>query len=325
VSSKNTSSSQSMSDKRRANWECPRCRGWLREQVILDDMAVQHNVRTCVSCGHCEPMTPKEFPSGPLAQIHSPQTLGKPSKSTGKKRPHTALRKVSIPNLSPPPVPKTDEDLNGVYQIQRGTFDGYQHFRERAGFYQVKARRCRTLSDKMRADYRARLCANLAATLGKIYTRQTRTWLRDRLRRGQRAGHPVQELDRKVRNLYKQRSGFMLQAMDHLPDDPLVQTWSKIRKNRGDWDYLRRAKKGFEKGVKKPYPSARDALAELTMIELGAKGMTAGKILRKLRESNLPTLSRESIRKRPKSYPSKVVVGKIRKLLPVTGKRMSPR
>ena len=154
----------------------------------------------------------------------------------------------------------------------------------------------------MRADYRARLCENLTAILGKIYARQTPKLLRDMLKNQQRVGHAVGE-SQTVKNLYKRYSNLMLQAIDHLPDDPMVQAWLKIRKKLGDWEYLRIPRKGFEKGVKKPYPTSRDALADLTILELGAKRISPGKIREELKTQNLPTFTREWIRQRLKINP----------------------
>jgi hypothetical protein len=243
---------------------CRRCGGLLVEEYCEASTVFEWR---CLQCGDRKPpATPIPAPPAPLAN---------PSRSTRKRKSPQALKRVSVPNLSPPPVPRTNEDWEGSYAIQCRTYAGYQHFRGRAAYYRRVLNDCRSKKSKLTANYRARLCENLAATLGKIYARQTRKLLRDKLRKERRAGRDnVEKLDRKVQNLYKLRANFMLQAMSHLPDDPVVRTWHSLKTALGNWDYLRIPDKGFERGVKRPYPSPMkaDIDTEISAQQLEGKG-----------------------------------------------------
>jgi hypothetical protein len=302
MSSKKISSSQSMSDKLRADWECPRCSGLLLYDVIFDENVDRHNVWKCVSCGNCiftEATTQKDFSSRSLPPIHSPITVAKPSKSTRTRETPIVLRKVSIQNLSPPPVPRTDEDLNGAYEIQCNTYAGYKHFQQQAEAYRNKVKRCRKKNTKLECSYRARLCENLARTLGQIYLRQDSSTLRQQLRKQRRIGHALKQTNGRVTYLFKTYSALMLQAMTLLKNDQLVQEWRGSRVVLGGRKYLRKARKGLEKGVL-AYKSGQEALADLTTIELGMEGHSDGEIRATLKAQGLPARSREGIRKRLK-------------------------
>ncbi len=250
--------------------------------------------------------TQKECPSRPLPRSYSPLTVVKPSKSTRKRETYIALRKVSVPDLSPPPVPATNEDWEGTYTILSSTYAGYQHFRERAAFYRKEASRRNRKNDKPTADYRARLCENLASVLGQTYTHQSRRALREMLRKQRQVGHAISESNPTINALGKHHALLMLQAISHIPDDPVVQDWRGTREVLGDWDYLRKAKKELERGVERPYPSPSDALADQTSLDLGTDGMSPGKIRKAVKAQGLPAPSREWTRKRLKAHYIKV-------------------
>jgi len=283
------------------SWPCPACTGGrlLEEQTVLSMGTVI--VWKCNQCGlrkqfeapsqkpPSRPRTPEPFPDSPKA-----------SPKPGRKKTGPVPRRISVPTLSPPSVPRNNEDRNGAYQIQCRTYDGYQHFRERAAFYREQAQSHRSKSEKLSSDYRARLCENLAHTLGRIYLRQTPKLLRRQLRAQHRLDHAVKISDQPLTRLFKTYLALMLQAMTHLKNDPIVQDWKSIRSKLGDRKYLRKARRGLEKGVRAPYTSGTEALADLTTVELGMEGRTDGKIRAALKAQGLPTRSREGIRKRLK-------------------------
>lgn len=254
---------------------CQRCSGLLVEEHC--EASTEFEWR-CLQCGARKP------PAIPIPAPPAPLAGYKPSKSTRKRKSPHALKVVSVPTLSPPPVPRTNEDWEGSYTIQCHTYAGYQHFRGLAGYYRKEVSRCRLKNDKLTANYRARLCENLAATLGKIYARQTRTWLRDRLRKEQRAGRDnVEKLDRTLKSLHKQHADFMLQAMSHLPDDPVVRRFHGHMKALGQWDYLRKARQKLEHGVKRPFRSTKEADIDTEIKVLHSEGKGARKIFRSLK------------------------------------------
>ena len=290
-----TSTSQGISDDLLANRRCVRCGGLLRDGVIYDDEGIKHNERKCLSCGRQVPLEVK-----PPTSLLSDITASQPPR---KKKIHPSLRMVSIPDLTPPVAPHDKEDSDGTYEVQLRTYIGYEHFKLQAETYKNRFGNCRTKRTKLINNYRARLCTMLACTLGKIYLRQTPEVLCEQFEKQHLLGHAVKEGDRTVARLYKTYSSLMLQAMTHLKQDPIVQEWKRKRVALGNKEYLRRARKGIEKGVRPPYRSGQEALADLTIIELGRKGHTAGEIRTALSDSDddLPARSREGIRKRLKT------------------------
>lgn len=285
-----TSTSQGVSDNLLANKGCPRCGGLLRNAVIFDDQGIRCNERKCALCGYrVFPDVTSQAP--PLSDI-------KPSQPIRKKKIHPGLRTVSIPNLSPPVAPHGKKDSDGTYEVRLHTYIGYEHFKLQAETYKNHLSKCGTKRTKLINNYRVRLCTMLARTLGKIYLRQTPKVLREQFKKQRLLGHAVKEGDRTIARLYKTYSTLMLQAMTLLRQDPMVREWKKNRSTLGDREYLRRARKGLEKGVRPPYGSAHEALADLTTIELERKGYTPGEIRATLQSQDLPARSREGIRKR---------------------------
>jgi hypothetical protein len=168
--------------------------------------------------------------------------------------------------------------------------------------FRKKADSARTKKAKLRNDYRARLCENLAYYLRSIYRSQTPDRLRAQLREQQknRKGHPIKETNRTMNTSLKRYADLMLIAMVHLPGDPIVQDWAGSKRACGDKRYLRRARKGLEKGVKTPYRTSAQALGDLTTIELGMEGKSPAEIREELLAKKLPPRSKEGIRKRLK-------------------------
>lgn len=231
-----------------------------------------------------------------------PRKSTKSAKRTAHKGSHYGLGSVTIPDLDPPLPPGTIEDSEGAYEAQCRTYEAYQHFRERAGYYWEEGRKPATKKDKQAAGYRARLCENLAATLAQVYRHQTPSLLRKSLREQRAAGHAVGEKDRTTIALMKRYSLLMRQAISKLPDDPLVKAWRASREALGDYDYLRKAKKGLECGVQRPYASGQHALADLTVLDLATDGLSATKIRESLIKAGLPAPSIRTIQKRLKAY-----------------------
>lgn len=281
---------------------CPGCTGGrLEKQPVLPTGTIVE-----FRCNQCGLRTRPENPSHALPDSTLKPTLpsdssSKSSKPTRREKTGPIPKRVSVPMLSPPPAPRNNLDRNDVYQIQCRTYAGYRHFRERAVFYRDKAKRCKSKNRRLSYDYCARLCENLAHTLGQIYLRQTPTLLRKQLREQHRLGHAVKVGTPPVTTLLKTYSDLMLQAMTHLKNDPVVQEWRRNRSALGDRKYLRRARKGFEKRVQAPYKTGQEALGDLTTIELGMEGHTDGEIRAVLKTQGLPARSREGIRKRLKS------------------------
>lgn len=210
------------------------------------------------------------------------------------------LKKVSIPNLSPPPVPRNREDWEGRYTIQCRTYAGYQHFRERAAFYREKVRGSREKKENLTANYCARLCENISRCLARMFKLQTSKSLRDWLRKARKHKHAIDFSNPKLKASQKRYASLMLQAMHHLPDDPFVLIFRRTREALGERDYLRKARKALEKDIQRPYSSPIRALADQTILELADDGLSPGKIRAKLKAEGLPAPSREWIRKRIK-------------------------
>lgn len=271
---------------------CEKCGGLLDREY--DQERISPPWWKCIQCGR------RTYPPVPT-RPNPPEQPGSKNVCPRNRKAHYGLKKIPVPNLAPPTLPKSGEDWEGAYEIQCGTYAAYQHFREQAILFHKKVAAARKQSSKASYGYRARLCENLATTLSQIYSRQSSAVLRKLLREQRRVNHVVGENDRGMIALMKQYNLLMRQASSDLPDDPIAQTWLASREALGNYDYLRKARKGLERGVSRPYRNSKLALADFLALELANEGMSLGKIQKTLKTEGLPFRSRQGILKRLKS------------------------
>jgi hypothetical protein len=153
------------------------------------------------------------------------------------------------------------------------------------------------LNKKLRASYRARLCANLASILARLYSYQSWKNLRDQLRKQRRLGRDLPGQNPSVLKLNKQYSLLMRKAVSLLPDDPMVREWHQLAVLMGK-SFLRKARKGLEVASKRPYLSPKSAMTDLTIHELAADGLSFQEIEETLKDRGLTVISRQAIHKR---------------------------
>lgn len=112
---------------------------------------------------------------------------------------------------------------------------------------------------------------------------------------------------------FKSLMSLMLIAEKHgLGQDPIVRNWLAMRRLQGDRDYLRSARRGLERGIKRPYPNVSEMELDLEIRELDLKGKSLRQIEEILKHKNLfhqgKPLSHTAIVKRlkrlRKEYPS---------------------
>jgi hypothetical protein len=105
----------------------------------------------------------------------------------------------------------------------------------------------------------------------------------------QQATHRVpQNPDPCFARLLDTYSMLMLRAEKHgLGGDPIVNQWLRGHRDLGQKDYLRRARRGLEKGVKRPYRTPKELERDLEIMRLHLENKTLRQIEYILNDKNL--------------------------------------
>ena len=127
--------------------------------------------------------------------------------------------------------------------------------------------------------------------------------------------------DARFTQLYRRYLDQMLLALHWLPEDPLVQRFLTARITLGDKDYLRRAGRGWEKGVQRPY-TPKDLELDMEIMTLCLEGLSLRQIHARLLAQGLlcpgRMMSHVAIGKRIKSlrreYPFRLLLAQSRGL-----------
>jgi hypothetical protein len=264
---------------------CPKCNSHcLRPSYTLIDGRSVEEVK-CLICSYLPPPSPPQKAS--IAQNR------KRSRYLSKKRSHSLLT---------PRKPNKTADAT-----DQSSYAASAHFWQRS--LEMKKLRNRSKSKSERASLRhyQRLFDALVDTLERLRSRWAR--LKNSFFQTQRAsGHASDIKDRMFNELQSQYWILMRQAMIWQPDDPMVQAFAGSRRALGNYEFLREARKGLETGVKRPYATVREALSDQTILDLGADGLSPGKIQKALKSQGLHAPSREGIRKRLAAYSIPVTV-----------------
>lgn len=234
----------------------------------------------------------------------------RPRPSLSQKAPAAPNRTSSryLPKKRSPRKPSKTADAT-----DQSSYAASIHFVKRS--LEMKELRGRSKSKSERATLRhyQRLFDALVNTLERLRSRWAS--LRKSFIQSQRtSGHASDIKDKMFKELQSQYWLLMRQAMIWQPDDPVVQAFSVARRTLGDYEFLREARKGLETGVKRPYPTAHEALTDQTILDLGTKGMSPGKIQKALKDQGLHAPSREWIRKRLAAYSITVTVTASRRI-----------
>lgn len=231
--------------------------------------------------------------------------LPSPSKETSiasdRSRPQPSSRKRSRPPLAPRKPLKTADSSD------RSAYAASVHFLERSQELTKQRGRSNNKSERARLHHYQALFDALFKTSERL--RKRWATIRKSFLEGQRtAGHALAITDQDYNDLQSQYELLMRQAMVWQPDDPIVRDFLRIRRALGDYEFLRKARKGVETGTKRPYSNPQEAMTDLTILELGVQGMSLGKIQKALIAQDLPPPSREWIRKRLAAYSIPVTI-----------------
>lgn len=256
---------------------CPKCGSHCirPSHTIIDGRSVEEV--KCLICGYRPRLSEND------SHISTPNR----SHPISKSRP----RKI----LTPRKPNKTADDTD------RLSYEASKHFWQRSQTLKKLRSHSKSKSERAKLRHYQGLFDALVDTLeglrirwskiGKGFSQTQRT-----------SGHATEIKDKIFNELQFQYWLLMRQGMVWQPNDPAVRAFANSRKALGDYDFLRGARKGLETGIRRPYPNAQEALADLTILDLGADGMSPGKIREALKAQGLQAPSREWIRKRLKAF-----------------------
>ena len=279
----------------------PRCKGFL---LTLTNILSGETETRCVRC--------KRAP-------HKRRVSKSLSSRPQQKRAIPSNSKASVAESTKPPRrPNRNADSNewSCYAASLHFYGQAQHLREQ--------RQCsKSRPDRAKMLHKYRLFEGLASTLTQLGA----YW------KGIRKGYfllqrktgdgDCQIPNKRWSQLNKRYWLLMRQAMTLASDDPFVERFTNYRKGRGDYDYLLAARKGLQKGVRRPYRSPEEADIDIEIISQQLKGKGARKIRRLLQNRAATWEAQRIIHKNVLIKGGKQIIDNIR-LIKVQPKPFSP-
>ena len=214
--------------------KCPRCGSLLVLETVEGE-----TVTRCIMCAR--------YYWHDRTEVKKQQDTAQRSYSSA--RPKTARLPVAVQ----PPAPPRKESEWDIYAAECSTYATYLWFTQQEQVHgRVAQDQTHSKGDRWRANNRAKLCRDLANVLAQLRAYWTKNVVQKFMKDQKRLGR-VPSIDNRLKQLNGEYNDLMLLAASWVPEDPPVQIWLDSRQRLGQRDYLRKARQGHEKGVKRPY------------------------------------------------------------------------